>query len=98
MKRFPGLAPCFLSDSTELFLVIVGLSSQRPKHQMFFFLNVLSSHSIIPAKCLQKGAEVSSPEVERLINLLLETCGLEEVGGGLGAGGQVGTTEACGWP
>uniref|UniRef100_A0A452G613 Zinc phosphodiesterase ELAC protein 2 n=1 Tax=Capra hircus TaxID=9925 RepID=A0A452G613_CAPHI len=34
--------------------------------------------SIIPAKCLQKGAEVSSPEVERLINLLLETCGLEE--------------------
>lgn len=65
---------------------------------MFFFLNVLSSHSVIPAKCLQKGAEVSSPEVERLINLLLETCGLEEVGGGLGAGGQVGTTEACGWP
>ncbi|XP_055432453.1 zinc phosphodiesterase ELAC protein 2 isoform X2 [Bubalus kerabau] len=34
--------------------------------------------SVIPAKCLQKGAEVSSPEVERLINLLLETCGLEE--------------------
>ena len=38
----------------------------------------------------QKGAEVSSPEVERLINLLLETCGLEEVGGGLGAGGRWG--------
>ncbi|XP_057572020.1 zinc phosphodiesterase ELAC protein 2 isoform X2 [Hippopotamus amphibius kiboko] len=34
--------------------------------------------SIIPAKCLQKGAEVSSPEVGRLISLLLETCGLEE--------------------
>ncbi|XP_059764727.1 zinc phosphodiesterase ELAC protein 2 [Balaenoptera ricei] len=34
--------------------------------------------SIIPAKCLQKGAEVSNPTVERLISLLLETCGLEE--------------------
>ncbi|XP_066877949.1 zinc phosphodiesterase ELAC protein 2 isoform X1 [Kogia breviceps] len=34
--------------------------------------------SIIPAKCLQKGAEVSNPKVERLISLLLETCGLEE--------------------
>ncbi|KAB0403077.1 hypothetical protein E2I00_017084, partial [Balaenoptera physalus] len=29
--------------------------------------------SIIPAKCLQKGAEVSNPKVERLISLLLET-------------------------
>ncbi|XP_065752945.1 zinc phosphodiesterase ELAC protein 2 isoform X1 [Phocoena phocoena] len=34
--------------------------------------------SIIPAKCLQKGAEVSNPKVEKLISLLLETCGLEE--------------------
>lgn len=36
---------------------------------------------MIPAKCLQKGAEVSSPQVERLISLLLETCDLEEVSG-----------------
>ncbi|OBS82135.1 hypothetical protein A6R68_23875 [Neotoma lepida] len=34
--------------------------------------------NMIPAKCLQKGAEVSSPPVERLISLLLETCDLEE--------------------
>ncbi|XP_061030617.1 zinc phosphodiesterase ELAC protein 2 isoform X2 [Eubalaena glacialis] len=34
--------------------------------------------SIIPAKCLQKGAEVSNPKVERLISLLLEACALEE--------------------
>ncbi|XP_019497046.1 PREDICTED: zinc phosphodiesterase ELAC protein 2 isoform X1 [Hipposideros armiger] len=33
---------------------------------------------MIPAKCLQKGTEVSNPEVERLISLLLETCDLEE--------------------
>ena len=96
MKRFPGLAPCFLSESTGLFFVIVGLCSQWLEHQIkcLSFSNVLSSHSLIPAKCLQKGAEVSSPEVERLINLLLETCGLEEVGGGLGAGRQAGATGA----
>ncbi|KAF6298454.1 elaC ribonuclease Z 2 [Rhinolophus ferrumequinum] len=33
---------------------------------------------MIPAKCLQKGTEVSNSEVERLISLLLETCDLEE--------------------
>ncbi|XP_038182370.1 zinc phosphodiesterase ELAC protein 2 isoform X2 [Arvicola amphibius] len=39
---------------------------------------ILHHISMIPAKCLQKGAEVSSPPVERLISLLLETCDLEE--------------------
>nr|XP_048304214.1 zinc phosphodiesterase ELAC protein 2 isoform X1 [Myodes glareolus] len=39
---------------------------------------ILHHISMIPAKCLQKGAEVSSPQVERLISLLLETCDLEE--------------------
>ncbi|XP_074198239.1 zinc phosphodiesterase ELAC protein 2 [Camelus bactrianus] len=34
--------------------------------------------SVIPAKCLQKGAEVSSPEVERLISSLLGACDLAE--------------------
>uniref|UniRef100_A0A8C0JL18 Zinc phosphodiesterase ELAC protein 2 n=1 Tax=Canis lupus dingo TaxID=286419 RepID=A0A8C0JL18_CANLU len=34
--------------------------------------------SLIPAKCLQKGAEVSSPAVERLIASLLGACDLEE--------------------
>ncbi|XP_051024177.1 zinc phosphodiesterase ELAC protein 2 isoform X2 [Acomys russatus] len=38
---------------------------------------ILHHISMIPAKCLQKGAEVSSPSVERLISLLLETCDLE---------------------
>lgn len=48
---------------------------------------------MIPAKCLQKGAEVSSPPVERLISQLLETCDLEEVSGpdtGPTGGGQGG--------
>lgn len=39
---------------------------------------ILHHISMIPAKCLQKGAEVSNPPVERLISLLLETCDLEE--------------------
>nr|XP_044986580.1 zinc phosphodiesterase ELAC protein 2 isoform X2 [Jaculus jaculus] len=39
---------------------------------------ILYHVSVIPAKCLKKGAEVSSPTVERLISSLLETCGLEE--------------------
>nr|KAF6415581.1 elaC ribonuclease Z 2 [Molossus molossus] len=34
--------------------------------------------SVIPAKCLQKGAEVSSPTVEKLISSLLRICDLEE--------------------
>lgn len=52
------------------------------RHLNFEFriiFNVFSLHSMIPAKCLQKGAEVSSPTVEKLIALLLETCDLEEV-------------------
>ncbi|XP_052051020.1 zinc phosphodiesterase ELAC protein 2 isoform X2 [Apodemus sylvaticus] len=39
---------------------------------------ILHHISMIPAKFLQKGAEVSNPPVERLISLLLETCDLEE--------------------
>lgn len=48
---------------------------------IIIFQMLLSSLSMIPAKCLQKGAEVSSPPVERLISLLLKTCDLEEVSG-----------------
>ncbi|XP_025776114.1 zinc phosphodiesterase ELAC protein 2 [Puma concolor] len=39
---------------------------------------ILHHVSLIPAKCLQKGAEVPSPEVERLIGSLLEACDLGE--------------------
>uniref|UniRef100_A0A2R8ZD23 Zinc phosphodiesterase ELAC protein 2 n=1 Tax=Pan paniscus TaxID=9597 RepID=A0A2R8ZD23_PANPA len=39
---------------------------------------VLHHISMIPAKCLQEGAEISSPAVERLISSLLRTCDLEE--------------------
>ncbi|KAL2765866.1 zinc phosphodiesterase ELAC protein 2 isoform 3 [Daubentonia madagascariensis] len=39
---------------------------------------ILHHVSMIPAKCLRKGAEVSNPTVERLISSLLETCDLEE--------------------
>ncbi|XP_037350676.1 zinc phosphodiesterase ELAC protein 2 isoform X1 [Talpa occidentalis] len=39
---------------------------------------ILQHVSMIPAKCLQKGAEVSNPAIERLINLLMEACDLEE--------------------
>ncbi|XP_008586761.1 PREDICTED: zinc phosphodiesterase ELAC protein 2 [Galeopterus variegatus] len=39
---------------------------------------VLHHVSMIPAKCLQKGAEVSSPTLERLISSLLGICDLEE--------------------
>ncbi|XP_012509397.1 PREDICTED: zinc phosphodiesterase ELAC protein 2 isoform X1 [Propithecus coquereli] len=39
---------------------------------------LLHQFSMIPAKFLQKGAEVSDPTVERLISLLLEKCDLEE--------------------
>lgn len=45
---------------------------------IIIFQVLLPSLSMIPAKCLQKGAEVSNPPVERLISLLLETCDLEE--------------------
>lgn len=37
---------------------------------------------MIPAKCLQKGAEVSSPTLESWIGSLLRACDLEEVWGG----------------
>nr|XP_027809859.1 zinc phosphodiesterase ELAC protein 2 isoform X1 [Marmota flaviventris] len=39
---------------------------------------VLHHVSMIPAKCLQKGAEVNNPTVEKLIRLLLKACDLEE--------------------
>ncbi|XP_039083234.1 zinc phosphodiesterase ELAC protein 2 [Hyaena hyaena] len=39
---------------------------------------VLQHVSLIPAKCLQKGAEAPSPEVERLIGSLLGACDLGE--------------------
>ncbi|XP_029782577.1 zinc phosphodiesterase ELAC protein 2 isoform X2 [Suricata suricatta] len=39
---------------------------------------VLQHVSLIPAKCLQRGAEVSSPELERLIGSLLGACDLGE--------------------
>uniref|UniRef100_A0A2K6PPC0 Zinc phosphodiesterase ELAC protein 2 n=1 Tax=Rhinopithecus roxellana TaxID=61622 RepID=A0A2K6PPC0_RHIRO len=39
---------------------------------------VLHHVSMIPAKCLQEGAEISSPAVARLISSLLGTCDLEE--------------------
>ncbi|VFV27607.1 zinc phosphodiesterase elac protein 2 [Lynx pardinus] len=39
---------------------------------------ILHHVSLIPAKCLQKGAEVPSPEVERLIGSLLHACDLGE--------------------
>ncbi|XP_049717038.1 zinc phosphodiesterase ELAC protein 2-like [Elephas maximus indicus] len=39
---------------------------------------ILHHVNLIPAKYLQKGAEVSSPIVETLINSLLETCDLEK--------------------
>lgn len=50
--------------------------------------------SLIPAKCLQKGAEVSSPAVERLIGSLLAACELEEVRGRPQAGRATGSTAA----
>lgn len=39
---------------------------------------VLQHVSMIPAKCLQKGAEVSNPMIEGQISSLLEMCDLEE--------------------
>ncbi|XP_004760196.1 zinc phosphodiesterase ELAC protein 2 [Mustela putorius furo] len=39
---------------------------------------LLQHVSLIPAKCLQRGAEVSSPAIERLVGLLLEVCELAE--------------------
>ncbi|KAI5930453.1 zinc phosphodiesterase ELAC protein 2 isoform X1 [Manis javanica] len=39
---------------------------------------VLHHISMIPAKCLRKGAEVSSSKIERLISSLLGKCELEE--------------------
>ncbi|XP_023043853.1 zinc phosphodiesterase ELAC protein 2 isoform X2 [Piliocolobus tephrosceles] len=39
---------------------------------------VLHHISMIPAKCLQEGAEISSPAVASLISSLLGTCDLEE--------------------
>ncbi|KAF5911906.1 hypothetical protein HPG69_015884 [Diceros bicornis minor] len=60
---------------------------------------ILHHVSMIPAKCLQKGAEASSPEVERLISLLLGACDLEKVRGRPRAwGGEAGSTARAGRP
>ncbi|XP_007946247.1 zinc phosphodiesterase ELAC protein 2 [Orycteropus afer afer] len=39
---------------------------------------ILHHVNLIPAKCLQKGAEVSNPLIEKLISSLLGMCDLEE--------------------
>lgn len=67
-------------------IIIWGLSSQTYTFIQVegFFPHLLKcsiSHSLIPAKCLQKGADVSSADMERLIRLLLGACDLEEVRG-----------------
>lgn len=54
---------------------------------MFTVEPLLCPPSLIPAKCLQKGAEVSSPAIERLMGSLLEACELAEVRGTRGGGG-----------
>ncbi|XP_005067677.1 zinc phosphodiesterase ELAC protein 2 isoform X2 [Mesocricetus auratus] len=61
-------------------LLVVAPTQLRPWLQQYHnqCQEILHHISIIPAKCLQKGAEVSSPSIERLISLLLETCDLEE--------------------
>ncbi|XP_035303528.1 zinc phosphodiesterase ELAC protein 2 isoform X3 [Cricetulus griseus] len=61
-------------------LLVVAPTQLRPWLQQYHnqCQEILHHISMIPAKCLQKGAEVSSPPIERLISLLLETCDLEE--------------------
>ncbi|MEJ1273087.1 elaC ribonuclease Z 2 [Cricetulus griseus] len=61
-------------------LLVVAPTQLRPWLQQYHnqCQEILHHISMIPAKCLQKGAEVFSPPIERLISLLLETCDLEE--------------------
>ncbi|XP_066120355.1 LOW QUALITY PROTEIN: zinc phosphodiesterase ELAC protein 2 [Saccopteryx bilineata] len=61
-------------------LLVVAPTQLRPWLQQYHnqCQRVLQHISLIPAKCLQKGAEVSSPALEGLISSLLSTCDLEE--------------------
>ncbi|KAF6093501.1 elaC ribonuclease Z 2 [Phyllostomus discolor] len=60
-------------------LLVVAPTQLRPWLQQYHnqCQQVLHHVSMIPAKCLQKGAEVSNPTVERLISSLLSTCDLQ---------------------
>ncbi|XP_054999096.1 zinc phosphodiesterase ELAC protein 2 isoform X2 [Sorex araneus] len=61
-------------------LLVVAPTQLKPWLQQYHnqCQQILHHMSMIPAKCLQNGAEVSNPTVEKLIALLLETCDLEE--------------------
>uniref|UniRef100_K9J2W3 Zinc phosphodiesterase ELAC protein 2 n=1 Tax=Desmodus rotundus TaxID=9430 RepID=K9J2W3_DESRO len=61
-------------------LLVVAPTQLRPWLQQYHnqCQQVLHHISMIPAKYLQKGAEVSNPTVERLISSLLSTCDLEK--------------------
>ncbi|XP_055973892.1 zinc phosphodiesterase ELAC protein 2 isoform X2 [Sorex fumeus] len=61
-------------------LLVVAPTQLKPWLQQYHnqCQQILQHISMIPAKCLQKGAEVSNPTIEKLIALLLETCDLEE--------------------
>ncbi|KAM6174173.1 zinc phosphodiesterase ELAC protein 2 isoform 2-T2 [Erethizon dorsatum] len=61
-------------------LLVVAPTQLRPWLQQYHnqCQEVLHHISMIPAKCLQKGVEVSDPTTESLISSLLETCDLKE--------------------
>uniref|UniRef100_A0A2K6S8F2 Zinc phosphodiesterase ELAC protein 2 n=1 Tax=Saimiri boliviensis boliviensis TaxID=39432 RepID=A0A2K6S8F2_SAIBB len=61
-------------------LLVVAPTQLKPWLQQYHnqCQEILHHISMIPAKCLQEGAEISSPAVERLISSLLGTCDLEE--------------------
>uniref|UniRef100_A0A2K6E912 Zinc phosphodiesterase ELAC protein 2 n=1 Tax=Macaca nemestrina TaxID=9545 RepID=A0A2K6E912_MACNE len=61
-------------------LLVVAPTQLKPWLQQYHnqCQEVLHHVSMIPAKYLQVGAEISSPAVERLISSLLRTCDLEE--------------------
>nr|KAF6455840.1 elaC ribonuclease Z 2 [Rousettus aegyptiacus] len=61
-------------------LLVVAPTQLKPWLQQYHnqCQQVLHHVSMIPAKCLQKGADVSNPAIERLISSLLGTCDLEE--------------------
>ncbi|XP_039703317.1 zinc phosphodiesterase ELAC protein 2 isoform X2 [Pteropus medius] len=61
-------------------LLVVAPTQLKPWLQQYHnqCQQVLHHVSMIPAKCLQKGADVSNPAIEMLISSLLGTCDLEE--------------------
>uniref|UniRef100_F7HWN1 Zinc phosphodiesterase ELAC protein 2 n=1 Tax=Callithrix jacchus TaxID=9483 RepID=F7HWN1_CALJA len=61
-------------------LLVVAPTQLKPWLQQYHnqCQKILHHISMIPAKCLQEGAEISSPAMERLISSLLRTCDLEE--------------------